>query len=369
MTAQPMTLLELTDGMRRGETYLILDIRSRSEFQNWQIKGRSLQAVNIPFFDWRENEVNDKLAPERTRIVLLSLETEAAQKVATRFWEKGYEVSFLDGSLDVWLQLYTQATIMAGPRLKLIQFNRLATGCLSYLIVTGGECMVVDPSRHIDQYLEAAERENAKITHILDTHVHTDHVSGATALLESVKARYLIAHSEIHENDLPYTPLDRGTFRVGSLDVRVIILDTEGETRGNTLFVVDNRFLLSGDAIAVGEVAIPDLAGSAQEWAEKLFNTVLREVKIVSDDALVLPAHYADIQAVNAGGYVGAVLGDLRLGAEAMARAKVLTFSHHRSDFVSTVHANSEDIKAVNVGFRRVDDLSADELERTAREW
>lgn len=367
MTLDTITVQSIMQGMARGESYTVLDIRSKNEFQNWQLKGMSLQAVNIPYFDFNENEVNDRLLPENSRIVMVSVYDRAAVRVATRLQGKGYHVSYLEGGPYEWDDFYVESTILVTPQLKLIQIHRLASGCLSYALVTASQAIIIDPSLHIEQYLAIAEREHAQITHIVDTHVHTDHISGAMRLLARTNAQYFIAHGEVRQSDLPVHMLKQGTMHIGSIDIQVKILDTEGETGGSTLLVIENTVMLSADVLTVGEVGIADLQGSAQEWADKLFNVVLREVKNLSDDVLVLPAHFADIQAINAGGYVGAVLGDIRLGAEAMARSKDLTFKNRPKGFVASLHPFSEDIRDINLGVESADLSRAEYLERDIR--
>ncbi len=367
MNLEAITVQSMLQRMSRGEAFTILDIRSKSEFQNWQLKGMSLQGVNIPYFDFKENEVNDRLLPETSHVVLISVYDRAVERVASVLQRKGYRVSHLQGGPFEWDDFYIETTIFVNPRMKLMQIHRLASGCLSYVLITANQAIIVDPSRHIEQYLTIAEREHAKITYIIDTHVHTDHISGALALLSRTNARYLIAHGEVRQSELPVHFLKQGTMHIGSIDLHVMILDTEGETGGSTLFVVENLVMLSGDVLTVGEVGIADLQGSAQEWADKLFNVVLRELKNLSDDVVVLPAHFADIQAVNAGGYVGAVLGDLRLGAEAMARSKVLTFFDRPKGFVAALHPVSEEIRDVNLGVQSADRTQAEYLERDIR--
>lgn len=350
MAVESIALESMVQRMSRGESFLVLDVRGKSEFQNWQIKGQSLQAVNIPFFDFLENEVNDALAPEWSHIVLLNAEEPSARKVAERFVEKGFKVSQLLGGFFEWRNMYLHSTVIVNPSLKLIQVNRVGTGCLSYVLITGHEAVVVDPSRHAEEYLRLIERENVKLTHIVDTHVHADHISGAAALLAATSAEYHMPVGTLHAHERPVSPLKRGTVHFGAVDVQVITLDTEGETGGDAMLLVDRQCLLCGDAVAVGEVGIPDLLGSAQEWAEKLFNTVLRDLKNASDDVLVLPGHYADIQAVNQGGFVGATLGDVRLGAEAMAKNRVLTFRDRMPGFVASLHVVDDTIRRINVG-------------------
>ncbi|PWI58299.1 MBL fold metallo-hydrolase [Sulfoacidibacillus thermotolerans] len=367
MNLEAVTVQSMLQRMARGESFTVLDIRSKTDFQNWQLKGMSLQAVNVPYFDFKENEVNDRLLPEWSHIVLVSMYDPAAERVAAVLQDKGYKVSYLEGGPFEWDDFYVESVILVHPKMKLIQVHRLATGCLSYVLITAKQAIVVDPSRHIEQYLAIAEREHSQITHVIDTHVHTDHVSGALSLLSRTHAKYLVAHGEVRQSDLPVELLKRGTMHVGSLDIHVMILDTEGEVGGSTLLVVENTFMLSGDTVIVGEVGIADLQGSAQEWAEKIFNVVLREVKYLSDDVLVLPAHFADVQAVNAGGYIGAVLGDVRLGAEAMGHSRVLNFTHRPKGFVAALHPFSQEIRDLNLGVIAADVTRQEYLERDLR--
>lgn len=362
-----MALDQVQERMERGESFVFLDVRSKSTFQNWQVKGLALQAVNVPYYDFQEDEVNDALLPERSCIVLVESDNSAARQVAKRLGDKGYEVVRLMGGSTTWHEFYLQATIAVSSAVKVLQFHRVATGCLSYLLVSGHQAIVVDPSRHIERYLQAAAREHVKITHIIDTHVHADHISGATALMRETSADYHVAHSELHAHDLPVKRLSRGTLRLGALDMRVMILDTEGETQGNSLLAFNQDFILAGNSIAVGEVGVPDLTGNAQEWAEKLWNTVLREVKNFTDDTLILPAHFAAIQALQEGGYVGARLGDIRSGAQSTSRKNVLTFATRPSDFVTVLSKASDDIKRINAGLATLDGVSAAQLEMDLR--
>ncbi|UOF92120.1 MBL fold metallo-hydrolase [Fodinisporobacter ferrooxydans] len=364
MAVQAITTREMYDRMRAGESFFILDVRNRVDYQDWRIQGQALKAINIPYFEFREDEINNQLIPKNTHVIVVSLEEESANKVAEHMQEKGYNVSYLQSGFQTWYQFYVQSNIIEQPQLKLIQVNRVAKGCLSYVIVSGKQMCVVDPAIHIQQYLEIAERENAKITHIIDTHIHTDHISGARELLKHTKAEYYIPKSEAHQTQLHCTFLNQGTIRCGSVEIRTVYVPTEGQTMGGSAaLVVNNQALLSGDSIVVGEVGIPDMAGKAQEWAEKLFNTTFRRVKNLDNDVLVLPAHYADIQAINRGGYVGAFLGDLRHGAEAMAKNPSITFKKRVEGAVAALHPNYLDIVDVNRGVMDIDQVNVQELE------
>ncbi len=66
--------------------------------------------------------------------------------------------------------------------MSLFQVNRVGKRCLSYVIVSNGEALVIDPARHIDWYTSLAQAQQARLTRVIDTHLHADHLSGGPAL-------------------------------------------------------------------------------------------------------------------------------------------------------------------------------------------
>ncbi|WP_327051154.1 MBL fold metallo-hydrolase [Halomicrococcus gelatinilyticus] len=96
-----------------------------------------------------------------------------------------------------WNALYEQARIDTGDDVGIVQFQRRGKGCLSYLVGSpeAGEAAVVDPTRHVEQYVVAAAEHDVEITHVLDTHVHADHVSGGRKLADLLACRTTSAHA------------------------------------------------------------------------------------------------------------------------------------------------------------------------------
>ncbi len=367
MAITTMALRDMAERMMRGETFSVLDVRSRNVFQNWMIKGRSLAAIDVPYYDFQADEVNDQLLPTRTCVIFLTLHDATAKKVADRLLEKGYEVTVLLDGYTAWDEFVIESTLLVNAQVKLVQFQRLATGCLSYAFASAHRVTVIDPIRFIEPYLAFAERENSKIEVVLDTHVHTDHISGAKALLEVTRAEYLMVQREVHQTDMRVTRLKRGTLRFGALDARVITLDTEGNAAGHSLVVLDRFGIFTGDALMVGEVGIPDLPGVAQEWAEKTTNTILRELQAYPDEMQIWPGHFADVQEVSKNGMIGTTLGQIRSGARRLGVSNVLSFADHPRDFVSQLHPNSDEIMRINTGQIALEAHDAKALEREIR--
>ena len=164
-------------------------------------------------------------------------------------------------------------------------------GCASYLIGdrARGEAVVVDPAYAIEQYLEAAEAEGVDIVRVLETHTHADHVSGhgRFALEHGVP----VAVHPLADPEFPFEALEDGiTIAAGAVPIRV--LHTPGHRPEHCAFVVDERLVLTGDSLFVGDAARPDLAVDAREGAEGLFHSLQRLTEL-PDGYEVYPGHVA----------------------------------------------------------------------------
>ncbi len=165
----------------------------------------------------------------------------------------------------------------------------------SYVIGSGNKCVVVDPVRIIEPYLEKAKEFNMQITAILETHLHADFVSGHMELAEATGAE--IYAPKIANCEFAHRPIDDGEeFTIENLHFK--LLETPGHTPDCTVYVVTDHergeepvMAFSGDTLLVGAVGRPDLFPSREEeLAEKLFQS-LRKLKELPDHVEVYPAH------------------------------------------------------------------------------
>ena len=181
-------------------------------------------------------------------------------------------------------------------------FKQLATkeASLSYLLGCGskGKAIAVDVVvGDEDWFLMQAHYHQVEITHVIETHVHADHLSGGRKLAEQVGAKYCL-----HENaslEYPFTALkDSDNIEVGNVNVKVI--HTPGHTLDSIcLAVSDNRrsnvawFILTGDTLFVGSIGRPDLAGREKEMPVMLFDSLHRKLLTYPDVTEIYPAHQA----------------------------------------------------------------------------
>ena len=178
------------------------------------------------------------------------------------------------------------------------QFVNEDLGCASYLVGDEHACVavVVDPAYRIEQYLDEAERRGVRLTAVLETHTHADHVSGHGRLaLEHGLPVHVHAAAGAH---FPHEPLADGTeIELGAVVIRVV--HTPGHRPEHCAFAVIDRargeepwLVLTGDSLFVGDAARPDLAVEARDGAEELFDSLHKLVHL-GDGVEVYPGHVA----------------------------------------------------------------------------
>ena len=353
MALHKVTSRELHRRIDAGESVCLLDVRSPEAFRDWKIEGRNLQQVNIPYTVFLEGD--DSICrdlPQDAEIVIVCNKGNSAQAVGKELDERGYQVSFLEQGMTGWSQFYHPVTVHEDEQLKVIQVNRLAKGCLSYMVISDGQALIVDASRHLDEYIALAARENAQITHVLDTHLHADHISGGAELAKRAGGTYYVSSCEMQGSTaLAYEALDEHeVLRIGSIHAKILAIPTPGHTPGSISVLINDQFLLSGDTIFVGGLGRPDLGGKAREWAQSLYETVFETIANLADETVVLPAHYAAIREINENGYVGAALGEIRASNEVMRTTDREAFTERVAGKSGATPPNYEQIVAVNRG-------------------
>lgn len=185
--------------------------------------------------------------------------------------------------------------------MRLQQFAIESLGHLSALIAdeSAGVASVVDPRRDVDIYLEAARDAGLAISHVVETHLHNDYVSGGRELAALTGAAHVIGVRA--ELGYQHRPMRNGeSFAVGSIRFRA--LDTPGHTPEHVAYAVtdlgradDPVILLTGGSLLVGAVGRTDLLGAANavpyaaDMHRSLHDVILRH----EDSVAVYPTHGA----------------------------------------------------------------------------
>ena len=389
MTARKMPVwspAELHRHLDQRSRFAILDVRNRDEFDAWRIEGKApIQTLNLPYFEFLDLEEEDeeiaaavaRAVPERLKdslprsgpILAVCAKGDTSTHVAEGLRRLGYQAFNLEGGMAAWGDHYEMRVVEDTSRLTLLQISRPARGCLSYLLASGGEAMVVDAARHIATYTRIADERSWRITGVLDTHLQADHLSGGVSLARALGVDYwLHPYDSIHPDDLlpatfPFRYLeDDATFTLGEVGIHALHLP--GHTLGMINPLVDDRYLLTGDTLFIDSIGRPDLGGRATTWAPLLYGS-LQRLLTLPESTLVLPAHFSHMLEADEQGCYRASIGALRGHHEGL---RIL--DQGLAAFCSYVLGNLQehppsydDIRRINTGLLQVDDAKASELE------
>lgn len=183
----------------------------------------------------------------------------------------------------------------------------------SYLVgcVKTGEALVIDPARDITPYLAAAAKEDLRITHVTETHIHADFVSGSRELAAAAGATLYLSdmgdahwkYGYAHEPNVIVVH-DGDSWQVGN--VKVEVLHTPGHTGEHLAFMITDTAaadqpigIFTGDFLFAGDIGRPDLLeeaagfiGTKEPGARQQFQTVQR-FKQLPDYLQIWPGHGA----------------------------------------------------------------------------
>jgi glyoxylase-like metal-dependent hydrolase (beta-lactamase superfamily II) len=180
--------------------------------------------------------------------------------------------------------------------------EQIYTGCLAqgaYYVESEGECVIIDPLREVNQYIEKATENGAKIKYILETHFHADFVSGHLELSKKTGATIVFGPTAKPDFEA-LIATDGQILEVGKLKIKV--LHTPGHTMESTTYLLFDEngkeyCIFSGDTLFIGDVGRPDLAQKSDltihDLAGFLFDSLRNKIMTLPDSLLVYPAHGA----------------------------------------------------------------------------
>lgn len=314
MSVNVMTAKEITKSVFNNEELFILDVRNEDAFKEWKIEGENFEYVNIPYFDLLDGveAVLDQI-PTNKEVLVVCTKEGSSIMVAEMLSDAGRDVSYLQGGMKEWseyLEPVKVGDLKDGG--EIYQFVRIGKGCLSYMVVSNGEAAMIDSTRMTEVYTTFAESIGAKITNVFDTHLHADHISGGRAIAENTEATYWLPPKDATEVTFEYQPLEDGnSITIGNTTINIDAFYSPGHTIGSTSFVVDEKYLLSGDILFIDSIGRPDLAGLAEDWVGDLRETLYTRYRELSEELIVLPAHFMVIEELNDDGSVAKKLGTL----------------------------------------------------------
>lgn len=354
-----ITPAELKKKLDADQIRFVFDLRNPEDVAGWKIEGRSdIDMLNIPqpdFIGEEERHVH-KLPKDRT-ILTVCAHGDASKYTADLLREQGFDAVSLLGGMEGWSEYYEMHRVEAG----IFQIMRPARGCMTHVIISRNEAVVIDAVRHLDRIMELVGPLDATITHVLDTHLQADHISGGPELAKRTGAAYHIHPLDAEGASYGYMPLADGeVIRFGASGLKT--LHSPGHTPGSTSFLLDERMLFAGDTIMKTSIGRPDLGGKAASWSRFLYDTLFTRFAGLPDDLLILPSHAASIREQGQMGVVATTLGHARTSGLYRLRDFEAFLSSIQGSLPESPERYQE-IRRVNLGLLDPDEKKRKELE------
>jgi glyoxylase-like metal-dependent hydrolase (beta-lactamase superfamily II)/rhodanese-related sulfurtransferase len=378
-----ITVSELAADLDAGTSVTVVDTRPPESFDAWHIEG----AVNVPYHpvdglggDWDWDRVGELAA--RGPTVAICAKGLSSTSFGFELSTRGYDdVTVVKGGMEDWSKLYEVVGLDTGDDdLFVTQVQRRAKGCLGYVVGSRSAraAVVVDATRQSHEFELVAADAGMTIVGVLDTHVHADHISGGRALADRLGVPYYLgSHATDRNVQYDFTPLDDGdSVTVGDVEVKALF--APGHTSDMTNYLVDEKFLLTGDTLFVESVGRTELqfgdvdeqsssarqTGSgdtdAASGAELLYDTLHEKILTLPDETRILPGHVSvaadgTYGVASPGELVGTTLGELRVELDLLGMERDAFVQRIAGDLPAKP-PNYERVIEINTGRESVDE-------------
>jgi len=320
MLTQALTIdvATLRTWLEKQRPVQLLDVRPAEERAEWAIPG----SLHVDAYAALQSGDPQALAgvtlPTDRPVVTICGAGKTSLAAAKLLRTRGVPALSLAGGMRAWSLAWNTAEVeLPTGQARVIQVRRTGKGCLSYLIGAAGAAVVIDPSVDIGVYQQLAARNGWHIIHVIETHLHADHLSRAQLLAKPSAATLHLPAG--HRVRAPFTPLLEGaSITVGH--ARLTVLHTPGHTPESASYLLDTGALFTGDTLFLGAVGRPDLHASsagARAEAQALYRSLQRLMQL-DPRLLLLPGHTSEPVAFD-GRPIAATLQEVRAALPVLA--------------------------------------------------
>ncbi len=285
------TLREWLDAHR---PVTVLDVRTDEDRAQWAIPGSVHVNAYAALRAGQPGPLVDATLPTDRPVVTVCGGGGVSQAAADILVERGFDARSLTGGMKSWSLAWNTAEIpLHDDACRVIQVRRTGKGCLSYVIGTGTEAAVIDPSVSPDVYVQVAQRNGWSIRYVLETHIHADHLSRARDLVRQTGATHVLPTQK--RVQFAFRAIADGE-RLVVGDATLVAMRTPGHTDESTSYVLNGTAVFTGDTVFTNGVGRPDLhadAESARQRSRTLFASLAR-LRALPPQTIVLPTHTSD---------------------------------------------------------------------------
>ena len=291
MTNDSISAEELQEWLATGRPVTVVDIRPPGD-REWSIPGsvqidayaavKSGKLGPLAEFDFPPGPVVTVCAAGRTALA-------AASMLRVR----GLDVAALEGGMASWSRAWNTAeATIAGC--QVIQVRRTGKGCLSYIVESEGEAVVIDASVDADVYTGLLRDRGWRLVAAADTHIHADHLSRSKQLAAQAGVELRLPAQERSRH--PFQPIRDGeSIRFGAAGLTA--LHTPGHTAESTTYLLAGAAAFTGETLFLTGVGRPDLEGGSREESvqrARLLHCSVRRLLDLPASTLVLPGHVSE---------------------------------------------------------------------------
>ncbi len=177
---------------------------------------------------------------------------------------------------------------------QVVQVRRTGKGCLSYIVESQSEAIVIDASVDPDVYVQLLRERGWRLVAVADTHIHTDHLSRSRQLAHLEGAALLLPTQ--NRAQYPFRPVADGD-RIAFGSTAVVAVRTPGHTEESTTYLLDYTAAFTGDTLFLNSVGRPDLeGGTRQELASRarLLHMSVSRLLQLPEATQVFPGHVSE---------------------------------------------------------------------------
>jgi glyoxylase-like metal-dependent hydrolase (beta-lactamase superfamily II) len=291
MTANRISARELQELLAAGQPVTVVDIRSPAD-RDWSIAG----SLQLDVYDAVKSGSLGPLAdldfPPGAVVTVCALGATAA-KATDLLGARGVQAMTLEGGMRAWSLAWNIAqTTFSGC--EVVQVRRTGKGCLSYIVESQSEAVVIDASVDPEVYVRLLRERGWRLVAVADTHIHADHLSRSRLLAQQERVDvWLPAQDRAQYHFRPVADGDRIPFGSTAL----VAMHTPGHTEESTTYVLDSNVAFTGDTLFLASVGRPDLEDGARRELtsrSRLLHASVRNLLQLPKSTQVLPGHVSE---------------------------------------------------------------------------
>ena len=290
MPADSISTDELRQLLTSGQTVTVIDIRSPDD-REWSIPG----SQQLDAYDAVKSGSLGPLANLDLPgpVVTVCGMGPTAAKATDLLRARGVQAMTLEGGMRAWsLAWNTAQTTISGC--EVVQVRRTGKGCLSYIVESQSEAVVIDASVDPDVYVRLLSERGWRLMAVADTHIHADHLSRSRLLAQQMGVEVWLPAQD--RARYPFRSVVEGE-RIAFGSTALVAMRTPGHTEESTTYLLDRSAALTGDTLFLNSVGRPDLEGGNRQELEaraRLLHVSVSRLLHLPQAAQVLPGHVSE---------------------------------------------------------------------------